>query len=198
MVPSTKTECDYLYGYIKKHTHESEQKRWTLEIHLGTQKKKKKKKKNAWFNLLYLFTLAIHSYLSHCSLLGFGIKLLQMGCFFDLVALDQTCVKLTHHYLLPWVICALYGQTKWILGEKIEALNEIFWKPHTALYQKPLPNTELGHKHCYQTSKRVSIQQKSLCKPENTQTKPPHTGNCPVNAHCARSLSHADNSYPWD
>ena len=44
---SIKTECDYLYGWIKKilkkwlHTLKSHQKWWTPEIKLGTQKKKK-------------------------------------------------------------------------------------------------------------------------------------------------------------
>ena len=45
---SVKTECDYLYGWIKyknKQTNKKSQsqKWWTPEIELGTQKKKKKK-----------------------------------------------------------------------------------------------------------------------------------------------------------
>ena len=41
--PSTKMECDYLNGWIKKqpHTQKSHPKWWTSETHLGTQKKKK-------------------------------------------------------------------------------------------------------------------------------------------------------------
>ena len=40
--PSMKTECDYLYGWIKirSHTQKSHPRWWTLEIQLGTQKKK--------------------------------------------------------------------------------------------------------------------------------------------------------------
>ena len=41
---STKTECDYLYGWIKKRSHiqKSHQNWWTQELQLGTQKKKKR------------------------------------------------------------------------------------------------------------------------------------------------------------
>ena len=45
--PSVKTECYYLYGWIKKnkkrsHVHKSHPKWWSPEIQLGIQKKKKK------------------------------------------------------------------------------------------------------------------------------------------------------------
>ena len=41
--PSMKTECDYLYGWLKKWSHmqKSHQRWWTPEIKLVTQKKKK-------------------------------------------------------------------------------------------------------------------------------------------------------------